>query len=223
VATAGLLLAAAAQLGLQAWRASVTYASDPRNPYVYAQTVPDAVRMAARIRDLAALDPAGARMQVSVIAPPHEQWPLPWYLRTMPNVGYWDAPGDPLALVAPVVVSSTDHAPALDAALGERYASEYFGLRPDVLLALYVERGLYDRLLARIADAGLKPRPTGDLCHAGLKPRPTGDLCHAGLKPCPTGDPCHAGLKPCPTGRPCDAGLKPHPTSALRCQPTSAE
>jgi uncharacterized protein (TIGR03663 family) len=217
VATAGLLLAAAAQLGLQAWRASVTYASDPRNPYVYAQTVPDAVRMAARIRDLAALDPAGARMQVSVIAPPHEQWPLPWYLRTMPNVGYWDAPGDPLALVAPVVVSSTDHAPALDAALGERYASEYFGLRPEVLLALYVERGLYDRLLARIADARLKPCPTGDPCHAGLKPRPTGDPCHAGLKPCPTGDLCNAGLTPS------DAGLKPHPTSALRCQPTSAE
>jgi hypothetical protein len=31
------------------------YAADPRNPYVYSQTVPDAVRMAARIRDLAAL------------------------------------------------------------------------------------------------------------------------------------------------------------------------
>ena len=46
---------AAAHLGWQAWRASVVYASDPRNPYVYAQTVPDAVRMAARIRDLAAL------------------------------------------------------------------------------------------------------------------------------------------------------------------------
>ena len=28
-------------------------------------------------------------MQVSVIAQPYEQWPLPWYLRTMPNVGYW--------------------------------------------------------------------------------------------------------------------------------------
>ena len=50
---------ASAQLGWQAWRASVTYAADPRNPYVYAQTVPDAVRMAARIRALAALHPDG--------------------------------------------------------------------------------------------------------------------------------------------------------------------
>jgi uncharacterized protein (TIGR03663 family) len=164
-AVAVLLLAGAAQLGAQAWRASVTYAADPRNPYVYAQTVPDAVRMAARIRDLAALHPAGPRMQVSVIAPPHEQWPLPWYLRTMPNVGYWEAPGDPVALAAPVIVSSAAHTTPLDAALGERYASEYFGLRPEVLMALYVERGLYDRFLARAGEATRDP--------AGLEPRLT--------------------------------------------------
>jgi uncharacterized protein (TIGR03663 family) len=136
------------QLGFQAWRAAVTYAADPRNPYVYAQTVPDAVRMAARIRDLAALHPDGARMQVSVIAPAYEQWPLPWYLRTMPNVGYWAVPGDALALQAPVIVSSMEHTPVLDGTLGDRYVPEFFGLRPDVLLTLYVERGLWERFLA---------------------------------------------------------------------------
>lgn len=145
---AAALALASCQLGWQAWRAAVTYAADPRNPYVYAQTVPDAVRMAARIRDLAALHADGARMQVSVIAPPSEQWPIPWYLRAMPNVGYWTAPGDALALQAPVIVSSIEHTPALDRALGDRYVSEFFGLRPDVLLALYIERGLWDRFLA---------------------------------------------------------------------------
>lgn len=150
-ALAAVVLVASAQLAGQAWRASVTYAADPRNPYVYAQTVPDAVRMAARIRNLSALHADGAQMQVSVIAPPHEQWPLPWYLRTMPDVGYWTAPGDPLALRAPVIVSSIEHTPALDRALGDRYVSEFFGLRPDVLLALYVERALWDRFLAKTA------------------------------------------------------------------------
>jgi hypothetical protein len=142
-------LAASAHLGWQGWRASVTYASDPRTPYVYAQTVPDAVRMAMRIRELAAMHPDGARMQVSVIASPYEQWPLPWYLRTMPNVGYWTAPGDPLAMQAPVVVSAKEHTAILDAALGDRYVSEFFGLRPEVLLALYVDRGLWERFLAK--------------------------------------------------------------------------
>jgi uncharacterized protein (TIGR03663 family) len=152
-ATRGVLSAALAvaslQLGWQAWKASVTYAADPRNPYVYAQTVPDAVRMATRILDLAALHADGTRMQVSVIAPPYEQWPIPWYLRTMPNVGYWTTPGDPLALQAPVIVSSLEDTAALDAALGTRYVSEFYGLRPDVPLELYIERGLWDRFLAK--------------------------------------------------------------------------
>jgi uncharacterized protein (TIGR03663 family) len=148
VLLAGALAAGSVHLGWQAWRAAITYAADPRNPYVYAQTVPDAVRMAARIRNLSAIHPDGARMQVSVIAPASEQWPLPWYLRTMQNVGYWTAPGDALALQAPVIVSSIDHTPALEQALGDRYVSEYFGLRPELLLAVHIERGLWDRFLA---------------------------------------------------------------------------
>jgi uncharacterized protein (TIGR03663 family) len=148
---AGAVAIASAHLGWQAWRASVVYASDPRNPYVYAQTVPDAVRMAARIRDLAALHPERERIPVTVIAPPDEQWPLPWYLRTMTRVGYWTDLKDTPDLTAPVIVSSIGHAEMLDAALGDRYVSEFFGLRPDVLLTLYVERGLWDHFLSRAA------------------------------------------------------------------------
>ena len=149
VALTAMLAVGSLHLGWQAWRASVTYASDSRNPYVYAQTVPDAVRMATRIQALAAGHPDGVRMQVSVIAPPHEQWPLPWYLRAMPNVGYWPTTGDALALQAPVVVASMDQTDAVDSALGDGYVSEFFGLRPEVLLTLYIERGLWDRFLAR--------------------------------------------------------------------------
>jgi uncharacterized protein (TIGR03663 family) len=143
-------LVGALHLGRQAWRAAVTYSSDSRTPYVYAQTVPDAVRMATRIRELAALHPAAEHMQVSVIASPYEQWPLPWYLRTMPNVGYWTVAGDPVAMRAPVIVASTDFTGALES-LGDRYVSEFFGLRPEVPLALYVDRGLWEQFLARQA------------------------------------------------------------------------
>jgi uncharacterized protein (TIGR03663 family) len=143
-------LVASGHLAWQAWRASVVYGADPRNPYVYAQTVPDAVRMAVRIRELAALHRDGAGTRVSVIAPPHEQWPLPWYLRSMPNVGYWTEPGDPSALGAPLVVAAAAHTATLDASLGDRYVSEFFGLRPEVLLVLYTDRGLWDRYLAHV-------------------------------------------------------------------------
>ena len=153
VVVTAVFLGATVQLAWQARRAAVTYAADPRNPYVYAQTVPDAVRMAARIRELAAIHPDGLRMQVSVVASPYEQWPLPWYLRTMPNVGYWVGTGDPLELRSAVVVSSVDNMPALDAALGERYVTTIFGLRPEVFLTLYVERDLWERFLARTPAA----------------------------------------------------------------------
>ncbi len=146
-------IVASGHLGWQAWRASVTYAADPRNPYVYAQTVPDTVRLVTRIRALAARHPDGDGMLVSVVAPPDEQWPLPSYLRAMPHVGYWTAPGEPDTLQAPVVVAAMAHTAALDAMLGDRYVTEYYGLRPDVLLALYVERGLWERFLAHAASA----------------------------------------------------------------------
>jgi uncharacterized protein (TIGR03663 family) len=156
-ALVGALIVASAHLGWQAWRASVVYPADPRNPYVHAQTVPDAVRMATRIRALAALHPDGDRMLVAVVAPPYEQWPLPWYLRAMPHVGYWTAPSDALAFDAPVLVTSLEHTAAVDAALGERYVSEFYGLRPDVLLALHVEHGLWDRFLGQAASGASTP------------------------------------------------------------------
>ena len=62
-----------------------------------------------------------------------------------------------MALRAPVVVASMDNTAALDVALGDRYVSEFFGLRPEVLLALYIERGLWERFLARAALGGLAP------------------------------------------------------------------
>ena len=151
---AGALAIGSLHLGWQAWRAAVVYAADPRNPYVYSQTVPDAVRMAARIRGLAALHGDRQTMLVQVIAPPHEQWPLPWYLRAMPQVGYWAAATDVPALDAPVIVSSMGNTEALDAALGERYVSEVVGVRPEVLVTLYVERRLWDRFLARAVRGG---------------------------------------------------------------------
>jgi uncharacterized protein (TIGR03663 family) len=149
-----VLAVGSVHLGWQAWRAAVVYAADTRNPYVYSQTVPDAVRMAARIRDLAALHGDGTDMLVQVIAPPHEQWPLPWYLRTLPHVGYWGTVKDVPAIDAPVIVSSMGNSEALDAALGDRYVSEFFGVRPEVLVTLYIERDLWNRFLAKAALGG---------------------------------------------------------------------
>ena len=144
-----LLLLACGQLGMQNWRANFQYPADPRNPYVYAQTTPDFLRLVRRVTDVSALHPDGAGMLVKVIAGPYEQWPLPWYLRRMTQVGYWihAAEAGPLA-DAPVIVASQDQAETVGSALGERYVQEFYGLRPDVMLTVYVKRALWDRFIA---------------------------------------------------------------------------
>jgi uncharacterized protein (TIGR03663 family) len=142
------LVAAACHLGVENWRANFPYAADPRNPYVYAQTSPDFLRLVQRVTTVAALHPDGAGMLVKVIAGPYEQWPLPWYLRRMTRVGYWiHAAGAGRLDEAPVLVASQENAGDVDAALGDRYVSEFYGLRPGVLLTVYVERGLWKRFL----------------------------------------------------------------------------
>ena len=80
---------------------------------------------------------------IKVIAPPDETWPLPWYLRGYSRVGYWTSAeaagefGD-----AAAVISSAGNIEKVATALGDGYTSNFFGLRPEVVLALFVRRGL---------------------------------------------------------------------------------
>ena len=146
---AATLLAAVAHLAVQDWRANFRYPADPRNPYVYAHTVPDFLRLSQRITDIAAVHPDRSGMLVKVIAGPYEQWPTPWYLRSMTRVGYWPSAADAGRVDdAPIVVAAQDQAEAAAAALGDRYVQEHYGLRPDVILTLFIERASWDRFIA---------------------------------------------------------------------------
>ena len=144
-----VLVLASWQLGTQNWRANFRYPADPRNPYAYAQTSPDFLGLVERVTTVSAFHPDRAGMLVKVIAGPYEQWPLPWYLRRMTRIGYWSRAAEAgLPDGAPVIVASQENTSALDAALGNRYVSEFYGLRPDVLLTVYIERALWERFLA---------------------------------------------------------------------------
>ncbi len=148
-AVIAVLLVATCQLGWQSWRASFRYPADPRNPYVYAHTVPDLLRLAQRVADVAALHADRSNTLVKVVAGPYEQWPLPWYLRRLTRVGYWSRADEAARLDdAPIIIASQDQADAVGGMLGDRYVQEFYGLRPDVVLTLFVERPLWDRFLA---------------------------------------------------------------------------
>ena len=149
VLVAGALLLAVSHLAVQDWRANFRYPADPRNPYVYAHTVPDVLRLSRRVADVAARHPDGSGMLVKVVAGPYEQWPIPWYLRGMPHVGYWATAAEAGRVDdAAVVIAAEDQAGAIGAALGDRYVQEFYGLRPDVILTVFIERESWDRFIA---------------------------------------------------------------------------
>lgn len=146
---AALLLAGTFHLWVQCRKANFELPADPRNPYAYAQTGPDLLRLVRRIDALAALRPEGRRMFIKVVAGPYDTWPLPWYLRGYTNVGYWtEAASAGVIGDAPVVVASADESAKVAAALGDGFRSEFYGLRPEVLLTLWVRNDLWDRLVA---------------------------------------------------------------------------
>jgi uncharacterized protein (TIGR03663 family) len=142
------LIAGSCHLGIQNWRANFLYPADPGNPYVYAQTSPDFLRLSRRVHELAAVHPDGKSMLVKVIAGPYEQWPLPWYLRDLKRVGYWAGPAEAGGFAGvPVIIASQENAGKLEAALGDRFQAEFYGLRPGVLLTVFIDRTLWDRFL----------------------------------------------------------------------------
>ena len=145
-AVVALLLGSTTQLSWQAWRASFVYSADRRNPYVYAQTVPDVLNLVQRVQGLARVAPAGYETIVKVIAPEGDYWPLPWYLRRFKHVGWYEKlPDDPFA---PIVVASAKLGARLDEKSDRKWVMVGLSeLRPGTFFELYVELELWKKYL----------------------------------------------------------------------------
>ena len=140
-----VLIPGFADLARQGYRANFSLPADPANPYVYAQTSPDLLKLAAEVDKAAAAAPEKRDLLIGVIAPPDETWPLPWYLRKYARVGYWTsvaAARQDIGTVRPgVVITSAAFADEVGAGLGDGYEQTFYGLRPEVVLSLFVRRG----------------------------------------------------------------------------------
>jgi uncharacterized protein (TIGR03663 family) len=156
-----VLAAAAAQLGWQAYQLNYRFYADQRNPYVYAHPSADVLNLAARMEQLAKVAPEGYNMQVHVITP-ENYWPLPWYLRrfNQDHVGFWHDVdlwwGDVKGLPPPAVVIVS---PEVEAAVEERLKGPYnrqsiYGLRPTVLLQVWVRESLWEKMLSGESKGG---------------------------------------------------------------------
>ena len=144
-----VLVLLAVQLAAQAVRAANGFSADRRNPYVYAQTARDVLSLVQKVEDVAAVNDARRDTVVKVVAPGSDYWPLPWYLRRLRHIGWFDTlPDDPYA---PLVITAA----RLDARLDEKSGRKWvmagmFELRPGVFLELYVEFELWTRYVATL-------------------------------------------------------------------------
>lgn len=142
------LCAAVAHLGWQAYRASYTLPADPRNPYVYAQTLPDIERLAADVAEIAR---ATDRHTLTIKVFWHDgyYWPLPWYLREFHRVGYWtEVTAD---AGAPLLIASPLHDEALTRQLDETHLmTGYYAVRKNVFAQLWVRMDLWEAHLKRL-------------------------------------------------------------------------
>jgi uncharacterized protein (TIGR03663 family) len=142
---AGLVLAGLGFQARQSHAGNFQYPADTRNPYVYAHTSTALARLERRIDALAAVHPQGRAMQINVLKPDADYWPLPWSLRAFTRVGYWTNP--PEQPDAPVIIAAPEGAAWLEARLRGDYFQEYHALRPGVLLQVWIQRGLWDAFL----------------------------------------------------------------------------
>ena len=134
--------------GEQCYRTNVYFHSLARNPYAYAQTGGDFENMIERVHEIAEVHPDGKKMFVRVVARPHNTWPLPWYLRRFENVGYWTSVEQLQGKAdAPIIITSPQQEERLKPLLQKEYQRSFYGIRPEVLLRLYIRKDLWDAFL----------------------------------------------------------------------------
>jgi predicted membrane-bound mannosyltransferase len=162
-----VLVAGAGHLGRLAFLTNFRCYDDRRNPWVYAHTLSGAVKLGQRAEGIASIDPAGYHMRINVFTPdPHDQWPLPWYLRRFDRVAYFtDAPANP---DAPMIIFRPEAWPRLQERLKDKdnYQYEHVGLRPAVVLTIGIRADLWkkyrDEVLAkRRPPASAQASPPG--------------------------------------------------------------
>lgn len=140
-------------LAVQSYRANIVRPADARNPYSYSASSTSVLRLAERARQLAAVSPQGNRMLIQIISSANDYWPLPWYLRQFPNIGYYTdtqqlLPGAALVLCADHVTEteSTDLGTSVETRLPEHQV-EYYGLRPEVILTTMIAPDLWQAFM----------------------------------------------------------------------------
>ncbi len=149
-----LMVTGLGHLLFQTYLQNNQYEDDPSNPYVYAHTSKDIFIITGKMDAIAEIYPDGKNIYIEVICPGADYWPLPWYLRDYPNVGWWsqvdlNAPPAPVIIAMPSVESDLliklyQLPPPGQKSLYLPLFEDYIELRPMVEIRGYIKKELWD-------------------------------------------------------------------------------
>jgi uncharacterized protein (TIGR03663 family) len=117
----------------ETYRLCSRFSADPMNPLAYAASSNDVKRLESKVTELLGQKPAAVVQVVTA-----DSWPLPWYLRKFPNVGYWPKP--PASLTGDVLILSPETSGTIRQNPNYRLVGMY-GTRPEMLAFVYVREG----------------------------------------------------------------------------------
>jgi uncharacterized protein (TIGR03663 family) len=145
VIVAVLLIACFGLAARQSWLGNFEYPADTRNPYVYAHTSQALFRLTRRVEAIAAIAPEGKDLHINILKPDADYWPLPWYLRAYPKVGYWTSP--PENADADIIIADAKLGPFVQSHIKDEYQFEFHALRPGVNLLVFIKKTLWDEFM----------------------------------------------------------------------------
>ncbi|MHC4485192.1 MAG: flippase activity-associated protein Agl23 [Planctomycetota bacterium] len=144
-----LVFEASLVLTWQAYLGSYKFCADSRNPYVYAHPTPEVFTIVQRVEDIARVHEDGNRMQIQVICPEDDYWPLPWYFRFFSKVQWQNEVADN-ASSAPLIIASDK--------VQEALTNKLYTL---VMLMGFVRKDLWDRYQQHQAES-IQLQKTGE-------------------------------------------------------------
>ncbi len=125
----------------QAKLASGRFASDERNPFAYVTTRNEMENLEPWLAKLQQAAPEIPLEPLAVIG--MDYWPLPWYLRSFDQIGYWPAPPSNLAERA-LVFAMPEVSDAVSFQLASSHTLLPRGLRAGVPIYLFVRNDLWE-------------------------------------------------------------------------------
>ncbi len=149
---------------VQGWILNFNLSSHPTNPYVYAHTDKDVFNMVDSVHKAVQFSKDKMNTKIYVISEGDDYWPLPWYFRDLPQVGYLSNV-DESVCHSPIILAKAEHKQELLQALysvpqpGHKHLyvplfDESLYLRPGIEWNGFIRKDLLDQIQQNCEPVG---------------------------------------------------------------------